>query len=130
MAMWRVVRPDAVKVWEKKEVKDRLSRYYAIMKDERIAKFLIAKKVPIEIDLSGPIEKLWTEHEKMSKEFKEILTKVDQGELIFKDLKNPKTSYLDLKIELGKRIMSECHLCERRCGINRSNGEIRYCNTF
>ncbi|MHB1455452.1 MAG: radical SAM protein [Armatimonadota bacterium] len=36
---------------------------------------------------------------------------------------------LDLKIELVDRILSECILCERRCGINRRSGEIGYCGT-
>ncbi len=125
--MWRVVRPDAVKVWEKKEVKDRLSRYYAIMNNERIAKYQIAKKVPAEINLSESNENLWYEHEKLSLDFKETLKKIDQGKLTFRDLRIPKTSYLDLKIELGRRIMSECHLCERKCRINRLNGELGYC---
>ena len=46
---------------------------------------------------------------------------------------NPRDSLLDLKVELGKRIMSDCHFCERRCGVDRHAGEKGYCrcgNTF
>lgn len=39
------------------------------------------------------------------------------------------STLLDLKIELADRMSGECILCERRCGINRRNGEIGYCGT-
>jgi len=68
--MWREIRPDAVKVWENKEVKARLSRYYDIMGNKRIAKYLIAKKVPISINLEASTDQLWKEHDKVSVIFK------------------------------------------------------------
>ncbi len=37
------------------------------------------------------------------------------------------TSLLDLKIELVKRMMKSCCLCERKCGINRLAGETGFC---
>jgi len=42
-------------------------------------------------------------------------------------LDDPKKSYLDLKIEIASRILEGCHLCTRRCGFNRLNGELGYC---
>jgi putative pyruvate formate lyase activating enzyme len=125
--MWRVIRPDAIKVWEEKEVRDRLRRYYDIMQNKCTAKFQITKKLPTEINLSGSIEQLWKEHDRLSKEFKEMVDKIDLGEINFNDLSMPKISYLDLKIEICKRIMSDCHLCERRCKVDRLNGKLGYC---
>ncbi|MHA1379481.1 MAG: radical SAM protein [Candidatus Helarchaeota archaeon] len=125
--MWRVVRPDAIKVWEQSEVKNRLKRYYDIFQKKKVAKYQIAKKIPCDIDLSLNIEKLWIEHEKISRIFKETLKKIDQGSLNFKDLVSPEISYLDLKIQIGKLIMTECHFCERKCRIDRLNGKLGYC---
>jgi len=50
--MWRIIRPDSVKVWKDPETLRRLSRYRAIIDQERIAKYLIAKKFAFEGDLS------------------------------------------------------------------------------
>ncbi|MHA1386477.1 MAG: radical SAM protein [Candidatus Helarchaeota archaeon] len=125
--MWRIVRPDSIKVWEEKEVKNRLSRYYDIIQNKRLAKFQIAKKIPIEIDLSTSSEALWKEHEKSSLIFKRTLKKIDQNEINFNEMTTVDISYLDLKIELGKRIMSNCHFCERKCKVDRLNGKLGYC---
>ena len=31
----------------------------------------------------------------------------------------PKSSFLDLKIEIAHRILRSCHFCERMCEVNR-----------
>ncbi|MHB1001342.1 MAG: radical SAM protein [Armatimonadota bacterium] len=36
-------------------------------------------------------------------------------------------SLLDLKIEIADRILGACNLCERRCGADRTNGEVGFC---
>ena len=36
-------------------------------------------------------------------------------------------SLLDLKIELARRILTSCRLCEHRCGVDRTKGEIGPC---
>ena len=36
-------------------------------------------------------------------------------------------SILDLKIELARRILSHCHLCAHRCGVDRIQGETGIC---
>lgn len=33
----------------------------------------------------------------------------------------------DIKLELGRRLMSSCCLCERRCGVDRFSGERGFC---
>jgi putative pyruvate formate lyase activating enzyme len=37
------------------------------------------------------------------------------------------TSLLDLKVELAERLLSNCGLCIRRCGVDRLQGETGYC---
>lgn len=34
---------------------------------------------------------------------------------------------LDLKIELARRLLGQCRLCGRRCGVNRLRGELGIC---
>lgn len=36
-------------------------------------------------------------------------------------------SLLDVKAEIARRILRECRLCERRCGVNRLEGETGFC---
>jgi putative pyruvate formate lyase activating enzyme len=36
-------------------------------------------------------------------------------------------SLLHLKSELAHRMLSSCHMCERRCGANRAGGDKGYC---
>lgn len=38
-------------------------------------------------------------------------------------------SLLDLKIELARRILRSCSLCERRCGVDRTAGSRGFCGT-
>lgn len=38
-----------------------------------------------------------------------------------------KASLLDIKIELCRRLLERCSLCERRCGVNRVAGEAGWC---
>ena len=47
------MRPDADRVWKNKEVQSRFSRYFAIIKKEKVARYLITKKVPISVNLDN-----------------------------------------------------------------------------
>ncbi len=125
--MWRIVRPDSVKVWNDPEVLHRLSRYRAIIDKQRIAKYLIAKKFAFEGDLSKSTQQLWELHKQSSTQFCEYVSKVDKKEIRLSDGHIPSTSFLDLKIELANRILADCHFCERRCGADRTKDEKGWC---
>ncbi|MFW9844328.1 MAG: pyruvate formate lyase-activating protein, partial [Candidatus Thorarchaeota archaeon] len=112
--MWRIIRPDSLRVWQNPEVVRRLSRYHAIIHKKRLAKYLIAKKFPIDSDISQTNEKLWELHDLISNDFQEFISKVDNEEIDLSNEETPPTSYLDLKIELANRILADCHFCERK----------------
>ncbi|MEN6371456.1 MAG: radical SAM protein [Armatimonadota bacterium] len=38
-------------------------------------------------------------------------------------------SLLDVKIELSRRLLRSCSLCQRQCGVDRTAGEHGYCGT-
>lgn len=125
--MWRLIRPDAFRVWNNSVVLERLRRYYEVFNDLLYAKFLIALKVGVDVELVSESGKLWDVHDRTSGVFRGMLKRVDMGEVNLEDTDSPKVSYLDLKIELARRILSECHFCERRCGANRLEDEKGFC---
>ncbi|MFX1518962.1 MAG: radical SAM protein [Promethearchaeota archaeon] len=121
--VWRLLRPDAKRVWDDSAVITRLSRYWDIMNEKRIAKYLIAKKIDANVELDGDLPKLLNAHERIKESFGNIIRRVDDGELEYESMDPPKVSYLDLKIELAQRMLEECIFCERRCRVNRRKGE-------
>jgi putative pyruvate formate lyase activating enzyme len=125
--MWKLLRPDAATVSDDEMAKKSLSRYFATVNDEKIAKFLIAKRLPATFSERDPIETLWQEHASLTGKFYETEEAVDKGEKALSEMSKPQKSYLDLKIEIANRILSSCHFCTRRCQVNRSDGELGYC---
>ena len=125
--MWALLRPDAEAVLKDKRARASLGRYFAVMQDEKPAKFLVAKKVPAEFDDDDSTEELWQKHENLTLEFHEIEGEIDAKRLSLKDMSAPEKSYLDLKIEIANRILSSCHFCTRRCKVNRRKGEVGTC---
>ena len=124
--MWKITRPDAVAVLNDELAKKSLARYFAVMQNEKTAKFIIAKKLPAEFDKNISLETLWKEHMKRTEEFCKIEHEIDLGKF-FHEISQPTKSYFDLKIEIVNRILQHCHFCSRRCSVNRFAGELGYC---
>jgi putative pyruvate formate lyase activating enzyme len=125
--MWRIAGRDAVTVLEDEDVKASLPRYFAAMKDEKPAKFMIAKKIPVDFDGVDAIRELWRIHEQKLEEFKRLEREIDNNRISLKELESPKTSFLDLKQKIAHKILENCHFCTRRCSINRLCGKTGYC---
>jgi len=125
--MWRILRPDATLVLGEEMVRKSLSRYIAVMQNEKPAKFLIAKKDPAEFGEGDSLKELWQKHMALSQEFYDLERGVDAGRVSLQKMPTPEKSYMDLKIEIAKRILTKCHFCIRRCGVNRLKGELGYC---
>ncbi|MEM2133790.1 MAG: hypothetical protein QXS27_01880 [Candidatus Jordarchaeaceae archaeon] len=125
--MWKLIRPDAYRVWNDGIVRERLWRYYEVFNERLHAKFMIALKVGVDVELDEELGKLWDEHDRISGVFRSVLRRIDAGELELGNMDSPKISYLDVKVELARRILSQCHFCERRCGANRLEGEKGFC---
>ena len=124
--MWFLYRPDAANVWKNEKVVERYKRYRGILDGKRTARYLLAKKIPIST-LANSIENLWKEHEKAAEKFKEQLLILDSGEISINDLETPEISFLDLKEKIAYSILQNCHFCERRCQVNRSEGKTGVC---
>ena len=124
------MRPDAISVWSHPVVRERLSWYYSVMRNEKPAKFQVAKKTPVEGDPFSPdltLKDLWGLHEKASRVFSDYLAAVKSEELNIEDLEKPRYNYLDVKVAIAYRLMSPCRLCERSCGALRLEGKPGVC---
>jgi putative pyruvate formate lyase activating enzyme len=125
--MWKITRPDAVAVLDDELAKKSLARYFAVIQNEKTAKFIIAKKLPAEFDKNDSVEILWKEHAKRTEEFCKIEYKIETDKN-FHEIPMPAKSYFDLKIEITNRILQHCHFCSRRCAVNRLAGGLGYCS--
>lgn len=122
------LRPDAVLVWHNEEVRKRLKWYRSVMLNKTPAKFMILKTMPVEVDIGkAPEEELWSLNDELHLEAKRLFS--DYFEIGFEE-GEPKVvepSFLDLKIELARRMIRRCRFCEWRCGVNRAEGERGVC---
>jgi putative pyruvate formate lyase activating enzyme len=126
--MWKITRPDAAAILDDELARKSLARYFAVMQNQKPAKFMIAKKLPAEFDENDPLETLWTKHEKCAAEFSKIEHEIDAGKNL-NTVPIPTESFFDLKIEIANRILQQCHFCNRRCGVNRPAGKLGYCKS-
>jgi len=125
--LWAILRPDSIAVLRDKKARASLARYFDAMQYDKPAKFMIAKKLPVNFDSEDPLEKLWEIHDQLTEEFYCLERGIDARRKSLGEMDDPKKSYLDLKIEIANRVLESCHLCTRRCGFNRLDGELGYC---
>ena len=92
-----------------------LSNYYRILDGEDTAKYLRTKEHIVTVDLSDNEHELWSLHDSA------LLREAQTVEGI---------SFLDLKMELSRRMLDSCNLCERKCGAKRSAGEKGHCGVI
>ncbi|MBU1022640.1 radical SAM protein [bacterium] len=67
-------------------------------------------------------EKKWSLHESL---VKDLFNAHKENEI--SSSKVAKENLIHLKVNLASEIIKSCHLCERRCGADRTNGELGYC---
>lgn len=125
--IWVLIRPDAASALEDPKVLSALPRYVDVVKNRRIAKFLISRMVPADYSKDSSTEALWMIHKRALVSEAKLEESLDKGKLKIGDLQPPKRSLLHLKNLLGRRILESCVLCGRRCMKNRLGGELGYC---
>ncbi len=116
--MWRFTRNDAVTVWSKDVVGNRLTRYRSIIDLKLPARYLLARNIPAHFTITDSLSKLWKYHNRTRNLFEKQLEEVKDVENLNLE-KLPSQSFMDLKIALANRILQECYFCERRCTIDR-----------
>jgi putative pyruvate formate lyase activating enzyme len=125
--MWRILRPDAEAIRYDRKARASLARYFDVIQNAKLAKFQLAKKLPAEFSSVESTEELWKLHDKLTNAYYKLEKDVDSRLKTIDELELPRKSFLDLKIEIARRILGNCHFCIRRCGINRLEGELGFC---
>lgn len=127
--MFRLIRMPSESIWQDPVLAERLARYVAIFKGKKIARYLIAKKIPIDrlSEEENNLEKMWKMHKEARFKFNKLLKEIDDDKSKLEDIYDPKTSFIDLKVKLAGKILENCHFCERRCNVNRREGKKGFC---
>jgi len=123
-------RPDSVAILEDKEAIQTFSRYWRILKNKTIAKFLIAKLIEVDYDEDLSLEELWNVHDDAMRDFKRILNEFSDEEIIemWRSRRLSEKNLLKLKRDIAWKILESCRFCEWKCRVNRlksSNGACR-----
>lgn len=125
--MWATLRPDAVAVLSDEKARASLARYFDVMQNDKAAKFIIAKKIEAHFSRDDSTHELWEMHSRLLKRSLQLQKELDNRTARLEELETPTQSFLDLKIEIANRILQCCHFCTRRCGVDRTEGELGYC---
>jgi putative pyruvate formate lyase activating enzyme len=124
--MWRLTRPDATAALEDQKVKRSLPRYIDVVRNKKTAKFVIARSMEVDYDSEASTDELWRVHGEALIEYSSFENETDGGKELVRVPEGGK-SFLDLKVELARRVMGGCVFCVRRCGVDRLSGERGYC---
>ncbi len=90
-----------------KKKMDKLPRYTAILEGKQKSKYLTCKTIPVAYGAGNNLETLWHIHD-------------SHHDSCHKKMETP---LLDLKMFIAEKIVHKCHLCERRCGTDRTKTE-------
>ncbi|MDY6795579.1 MAG: radical SAM protein [Actinomycetota bacterium] len=100
-----------------------LEDYFSILEKRRSARHWLCACIPAGIHrLEGLAEEeLWELHEKAMQDFRSAW---EEGTVPGTPVQ---PSLLQLKSSLAGHMLRRCRMCERRCGVNRLEGERGYC---
>jgi len=121
---FRFLRPDAQSAWKNPEIRKRFSRYRDIIDGKQTARYLIAKTLKCNYNSNESIEELEPKLQKASDRFKDLLAK-SEDELESREMWEK--NYISLSKTLANKYLEGCIFCERRCKVNRIDGEKGFC---
>ncbi len=102
-------------------------RYSCVAENQKLAKFMLARKLGVEFDERDRQNELWRMHDASVERFFEFQRHFDREKAKISDVSDAPRSFLDLKIAIAKCILRSCHFCTRGCGVNRSEEKLGYC---
>ncbi len=113
---------DNLWVWDDR-MRAALPWYYAVSLNEKPAKYLICKRIPVEISLKGSSEgELWNELDKLTPRFLELWSGIKSSRIKLRDVPKARPNLLDLCAELAQRMLAHCYFCRWNCQVDRSRG--------
>ncbi|MDI3540294.1 MAG: putative pyruvate formate lyase activating enzyme [Methanolobus sp.] len=103
-----------------------LKNYLKIANNELPSRAGLLKRIPAVFSDNSCEEELWKIHEEYMGKYREYKTRIYCFNEDISQAKAEK-SLLDLKIRIAERVIGNCHLCQRRCGVDRNRGEKGFC---
>ena len=111
-------------IWDDPKVNDNLPWYFAVSTNKRPSKYLIARRIPIIIELEeATIDQLWHEHEQATQRFLKVWHDIRTGKKVIAELPLAELSLIDLNVELTRRMLTHCNFCSWNCRVNRVEGK-------
>jgi putative pyruvate formate lyase activating enzyme len=92
-----------------------LRRYWRVLDGSARARYLESKNTVVRTGIDSDTEELLEAHDEALR-----------GESV----KPGGASLLELKVELARRVLCNCILCERMCGANRASGQPGHCGVL
>lgn len=123
------MRADSIQVFKDENVLRKLSRYINVLNNKKSAKFRIARSLQVDYNESDSIDRLWILHKDLTTDYYRMEKKIDDDLANIKIKDTHEKSYLDLKIKLAESILRKCSFCVRKCGVDRSIGELGWCKS-
>ena len=122
--VFRFLRPDSMMVWKNEIIRKRFTRYKSIIDDKEIARYLIAKSIECDFGTNDSVKSLENLLSEKSKEFNHLLTETMEH-IEYRQIYDK--NYITLAENLANKYLEKCCFCERRCQINRNDGETGFC---
>jgi putative pyruvate formate lyase activating enzyme len=97
---------------------DPLPHYHAILAGRERASFLRLREHSLPLIRERSLDDLWSSHREEMGRFHDGTVGVGDADLLL------------LKVEISSRMLRSCHLCERRCGVDRSKGQRGHCGVL
>ncbi len=113
-------------IWTNPVLKKNLNHYYNLLQNSTFAYYLICKTIPANFDFSKDTKELWDIHSKLKQKFEE--NDINIPPKTFENCKG--NSFLDLKIELAKRMLISCEFCENLCRVDRTANQHGFCGVL
>ncbi|MCQ6961705.1 radical SAM protein [Methanolobus chelungpuianus] len=103
-----------------------LKQYLKIANNGLPSRAGLLKRIPVVFNEDSGEEELWKIHDEHMGKYRKCKRRIYCFNEEISQAKAEK-SLLDLKIRIAERVIGNCHLCRRRCGVDRNRGEKGFC---
>lgn len=108
-------------IWNNTRLFNQLDWYYEVEINNMPAKYIIARRIACQLDLKESTnEELWNHHKDLSSKFQSLWKEIRTGNVKIESIDTPDTSLMDLNVELSRRMLKNCNMCNWHCGVDRT----------
>ncbi|HXE71887.1 MAG TPA: radical SAM protein [Candidatus Nitrosotenuis sp.] len=112
---------DELWVWDDPALAGRLGWYREVAANRQPAKYLIARRIPVEVPLEAPEDDLWAELSRCTPAFLELRASLRAGTGAL-PARPAGVTLMDLAVELTRRMLGHCNFCRWHCKVDRIQG--------